>query len=83
MAVFSLFLVLFRQDLRFPQAFCLLPVGVLAIWLCNVVRITALILVGAYGSPEIAVGGFHSQAVDEGPHERERAHDEGEEGESK
>jgi exosortase E/protease (VPEID-CTERM system) len=40
----------------------LLPVGIVSIWLCNVVRIVALILIGAHISPAIAVGGFHSQA---------------------
>jgi exosortase E/protease (VPEID-CTERM system) len=31
-------------------------------WVSNAVRITALILIGVAGSPDIAVGGFHSQA---------------------
>ena len=58
----TLFLVLFRKELRFPQSLCLLPFGIAAIWLCNVLRIVALILVGAHLSPAIAIGGFHSQA---------------------
>jgi len=52
----------FRQTLRFPQALLLLPVGVMLMWLANVVRITALILVGIWISPDIAVDGFHSVA---------------------
>ena len=52
----------FRRIHRFPQALLLLPIGVALIWLANVVRITALILVGIYISPEIAVDGFHSTA---------------------
>ena len=40
----------------------LLPIGVAAIWLLNSVRIAALVSLGAHTSPEIAVGGFHSQA---------------------
>jgi exosortase E/protease (VPEID-CTERM system) len=51
---------LFRGTLRFPQAFVLLPVGILVIWLFNAVRITLLVLFGTYISPEIALGGFHS-----------------------
>lgn len=53
---------LFRRDLRFPHALILIPVGVLAIWLLNIVRIVALILIGHAGRPDVAVGGFHSQA---------------------
>ena len=52
----------FRRIHRFPQALLLLPIGVALIWLANVVRITALILVGIYLSPEIAIDGFHSTA---------------------
>ena len=52
----------FRQLYRFPQALLLLPIGIALIWLANVVRITALILVGIWISPEIAVDGFHSTA---------------------
>jgi exosortase E/protease (VPEID-CTERM system) len=51
---------LFRSSLRFPQAFVLLPIGILVIWLVNAVRITLLILFGTYFSPEIAMGGFHA-----------------------
>jgi exosortase E/protease (VPEID-CTERM system) len=52
----------FRSLHRFPQSLLLLPVGVLLIWLANVVRITALILIGIWISPRIAVDGFHSVA---------------------
>jgi exosortase E/protease (VPEID-CTERM system) len=58
----SLYLWLFRRALRFPHALLLLPVGVLAIWLCNIVRITRLIAIGTSISPGVALGGFHSQA---------------------
>jgi exosortase E/protease (VPEID-CTERM system) len=37
-------------------------VGIAAIWIANVLRITALIVIGTELSPDIAVGGFHSQA---------------------
>jgi exosortase E/protease (VPEID-CTERM system) len=56
------YLIIFRQDFRFPQALLLLPLGVAAIWLFNVFRIAALIGIGAEISPELALGGFHSMA---------------------
>jgi exosortase/archaeosortase family protein len=40
----------------------LIPAGVAAIYLLNAVRVTALILIGNAGAPQIALGGFHSQA---------------------
>jgi exosortase E/protease (VPEID-CTERM system) len=56
------YLWFFRSTLRFPQALLLLPLGTLVIFLANTLRIFSLILLGSYGSPEIAMGGFHSQA---------------------
>ena len=58
----AVYLWWFRRIHRFPQSLLLLPVGMLLMWLANVVRITALILVGIWISPEIAVDGFHSAA---------------------
>jgi exosortase E/protease (VPEID-CTERM system) len=55
-------LVAMRKSLRFPVSFLLLPIGVLAAWSANVLRITALIVVGSRWSPELAYGGFHSKA---------------------
>ena len=52
----------FRRFHRFPQALLLVPIGVALIWLANLARITALILIGIYVSPRIAVDGFHSTA---------------------
>ena len=51
-----------RRSLRWPNAWLLVPIGVAAIWLANAVRIVALVLIGAHVSPEVALGGFHSQA---------------------
>ena len=51
-----------RRSLRWPHAWLLIALGTGAIWLVNSARITALILIGAWGSPEVAMGGFHSQA---------------------
>jgi exosortase E/protease (VPEID-CTERM system) len=56
------YLVVFREQFRFPHVLLLLPIAVLAVWAFNVVRIVALILVGHVWSSEIAMGGFHSKA---------------------
>jgi exosortase E/protease (VPEID-CTERM system) len=58
----SLYFFAFREALRFPHALALLPVGIAASWMLNVVRIVALILLGAHVSPDLAVSGFHSHA---------------------
>ncbi|NJO32462.1 MAG: exosortase E/protease, VPEID-CTERM system [Rhodospirillales bacterium] len=59
---FAIYLWMFRAELRFPNALLILPLGIVAIWLLNAVRIAALISIGAHVSPAIAMGGFHSQA---------------------
>ncbi len=51
-----------RRDFRFPRSFLLLPVAMGLMWLANALRITALVVLGTCGYPEIAVGGFHSLA---------------------
>ncbi len=53
---------LFRDECRFPRALILIPAGLVAMYLLNAVRITSLILIGNAGAPQIALGGFHSQA---------------------
>jgi len=58
----TLYLWLFRKELRFPAALLLFPVGITIIWITNILRIVILISVGAFISPDIAVDGFHSQA---------------------
>lgn len=63
MLVFSLgWLWFFRRECRFPQALLLVPAGLLTIWIMNALRITVLILIGSVGAPDVAEGGFHSQA---------------------
>jgi exosortase E/protease (VPEID-CTERM system) len=62
LAFLSVYLWLFRRDLRFPGALALLPMGVGAIWIINALRIVALIVIGTSGWPNVARGGFHSQA---------------------
>lgn len=58
----TLYLWLFREELRFPRAFLLYPLGIIASALLNVVRIAVLLAIGMEGHPELAVGGFHSHA---------------------
>ncbi len=60
--LFAAYLWWFRAYHRFPRALVIFPVGVVLVYLANIVRIIALILVGIHISPEIAVDGFHSQA---------------------
>ncbi|BCD97213.1 hypothetical protein MARGE09_P1414 [Marinagarivorans cellulosilyticus] len=62
LAFTSVYLWVHRQEFRFPQALLLFPLGALCIWLLNSLRISLLVLLGAYVSPDVAVGGFHSQA---------------------
>jgi exosortase E/protease (VPEID-CTERM system) len=52
----------FRESFRWPRAYLLLPIGGALIWLLNAARIAILILIGAWASPSVALGGFHSQA---------------------
>lgn len=58
----SLYLWLARQQLRFPHVLLLFPIGIVLIWLLNVLRISFLIIIGSVFSPDIAIGGFHSNA---------------------
>ena len=62
-AVFlALYFLLQRRELNFRRAWVLVPIGLASSFVLNVARIAVLILVGASGSPELAVGGFHSHA---------------------
>jgi exosortase E/protease (VPEID-CTERM system) len=58
----SLYLWLFRKELRFPHVFWLYPLGIITIWLANSVRIFMLIAVGTSYSSEIASRSLHAQA---------------------
>lgn len=59
-AFLAIFMWVFRAHLRFPNAYCLIPIGIGAIWLLNGVRVALLISIGAHISPVIALEGFHS-----------------------
>jgi exosortase E/protease (VPEID-CTERM system) len=61
-AFLGLYAGLFRAETRFPRFWILLPVGLALSWGLNVVRIAALIWIGAHVSPALAVDGFHSFA---------------------
>lgn len=50
-----------RSRLRLSRAVVLLPLGAVAALAANVLRLTALILVGASGRVELAAGGLHSK----------------------
>jgi len=55
-------LVLFRNEVRFPHALALIPAGLVCLFLLNAARIAGLVLIGDAGARDIAKGGFHSQA---------------------
>jgi CAAX prenyl protease-like protein len=58
----TIWLWYFRRESRFPQAFLLVPLALVSVWLLNIARIAALVLIGNAGFGEIAMVGFHSQA---------------------
>jgi len=58
----ALYIWLFHKHLKFPHVFLLFPVGIVAIWIANLIRIVSMIIFGEYVSRNIAMGGLHSQA---------------------
>jgi exosortase E/protease (VPEID-CTERM system) len=52
----------FRKETRFPRALVLVPCALACVWLLNIARISAIILIGDAGAPDVAMVGFHSQA---------------------
>lgn len=62
-AFVAFYAVIFRADIRMGRfLLVILPLGLLLSWLLNILRISVLILIGAYVSPDVAVNGFHSYA---------------------
>lgn len=57
----ALWLSLARGRLRVLRAFLLVPLGAAAALGANVLRIAALVLIGASGREALALGGFHSK----------------------
>ena len=51
-----------RRECRFPRALLLIPAAMGVMFLLNIIRIAALILIGHAGAARIAMSGFHSQA---------------------
>ena len=62
LAFTTIWLWYFRKESRFPQALLLVPCALVCVWMLNVLRISALVLIGNAGYSEIAMVGFHSQA---------------------
>lgn len=59
----AIYAILFRDTLRQMGFWGVLwPIALMLSWGFNIVRITALILIGEYVSPDLAVNGFHSFA---------------------
>ena len=58
----TVYLALFRDQLRIRRALWLYPIGIAASAAFNVLRIAVLLVIGVEGNPELAVGGFHSHA---------------------
>jgi exosortase E/protease (VPEID-CTERM system) len=50
-----------RKQCRFPQALLLIPCALACMWVTNIIRICALILIGDAFGPEVAMVGFHSE----------------------
>jgi exosortase E/protease (VPEID-CTERM system) len=55
-------LLYFRREYYFPRALLIMPVGLALLFVLNILRIAALVLIGDAGYPDIAIYGFHSQA---------------------
>lgn len=51
-----------RDDLRLGRALATLPFLIVLSWIANVVRIASLVLIGAYGSKQVAIEGFHANS---------------------
>jgi exosortase E/protease (VPEID-CTERM system) len=58
----GLWLWFFRREIRFPQALVLVPVALVTMWTLNVLRISALVVMGVRWGSEAALYAFHSEA---------------------
>lgn len=61
-AVMVGYILALRNKLNVRRALILIPLAAGLSWMLNGVRIAALLMIGAYLSPELAVQGFHSNA---------------------
>ena len=62
LAFCSAWLLYFRHEYYFPRALLIIPAGLALLFILNVLRIAALVLIGDAGYPDVAIYGFHSQA---------------------
>lgn len=60
--VLSAYFLIQRKYLRFPNVLLLFPISILILLLLNAFRISVLVSIGHWWSPEVAVTGFHSTA---------------------
>ena len=51
-----------RREFRFPLALLLVPAAMVVMFGLNILRISALIMIGSAGFARVAMSGFHSQA---------------------
>jgi len=56
------YLALYRKRFIFPNALSLVLIAIALAWVGNVLRIIALMILGAYVSSEVAYGAFHTKA---------------------
>lgn len=62
-AFMTIYALMMKDDLRMRRFWLIVwPAALLLSFLLNIVRISVLILIGAYVSPDLAVNGFHSFA---------------------
>lgn len=60
--VLSAYFLIQKKYLRFPNVLLLFPISILILLLLNAFRISVLVGIGHWWSPEVAVTGFHSTA---------------------
>ncbi|MBK8816062.1 MAG: archaeosortase/exosortase family protein [Methylococcaceae bacterium] len=58
----AVYLFLFHKQLHFPAVLWLFPIGIIAIWFTNAIRIALLVILGHFYSAEVAGSAFHAQA---------------------
>ncbi|MGB7983893.1 MAG: exosortase E/protease, VPEID-CTERM system [Terracidiphilus sp.] len=57
----TLWLWVYRKEIRFPQALLLIPCSLACSWLLNIIRLCLLILIASSGGSEAFENGFHAQ----------------------
>jgi exosortase E/protease (VPEID-CTERM system) len=59
LAALGFYFMIYRKNYIFPNVLLLFPIVVLTLFIANCLRIAVLLIVGAMGSPDIALNGFH------------------------